>query len=144
MVRGIANSKIGFGDLILLLRYFFKLKVSTHPNQRDLINTLSEAKSQAILGRQNVSVNLNSTASNTPTSLNWQTASNNTLELKNIAADGKQSSLTTTTLAFNANGVVANITQDTLLSICNSRINKKKVIILTKLGTLVFKAEETC
>ena len=33
MVRGIANSKIGFGDLILLLRYFFKLKVSTHPNQ---------------------------------------------------------------------------------------------------------------
>ncbi|MEK5777428.1 prepilin-type cleavage/methylation domain-containing protein, partial [Acinetobacter nosocomialis] len=25
-----------------------------------------------------------------------------------------------------------------------SRINKKKVIILTKLGTLVFKAEETC
>ena len=31
MVRGIANSKIGFGDLILLLRYFFKLKVSTHP-----------------------------------------------------------------------------------------------------------------
>lgn len=49
-------------------------------NQRDLINTLSEAKSQAILGRQNVSVNLNSTASNTPTSLNWQTASNNTLE----------------------------------------------------------------
>ncbi|RSB51633.1 MFS transporter, partial [Acinetobacter soli] len=25
-------SKIGFGDLILLLRYFFKLKVSTHPN----------------------------------------------------------------------------------------------------------------
>jgi nicotinamidase/pyrazinamidase len=33
MVRGIANSKIGFGDLILLLRYFFKLKVSTHTNQ---------------------------------------------------------------------------------------------------------------
>jgi len=31
MVRGIANSKIGFGDLILLLRYFFKLKVATHP-----------------------------------------------------------------------------------------------------------------
>jgi hypothetical protein len=28
MVRGIANSK-RFGDLILLLRYFFKLKVST-------------------------------------------------------------------------------------------------------------------
>ena len=33
MVRGIANSKIGFGDLILLLRYFFKLKVSTHPSE---------------------------------------------------------------------------------------------------------------
>ncbi len=35
MVRGIANSKIGFGDLILLLRYFFKLKVSTHSNFKD-------------------------------------------------------------------------------------------------------------
>jgi len=38
MVRGIANSKIGFGDLILLLRYFFKLKVSTHPNKKLYIN----------------------------------------------------------------------------------------------------------
>ncbi|QKY89377.1 hypothetical protein [Acinetobacter sp. NEB 394] len=37
MVRGIANSKIGFGDLILLLRYFFKLKVSTHPKNMDWI-----------------------------------------------------------------------------------------------------------
>ena len=38
MVRGIANSKIGFGDLILLLRYFFKLKVSTHPNIKKITN----------------------------------------------------------------------------------------------------------
>ena len=38
MVGGIANSKIGFGDLILLLRYFFKLKVSTHPNKKNNIN----------------------------------------------------------------------------------------------------------
>ncbi|MCZ2937777.1 hypothetical protein NYY69_09575, partial [Acinetobacter baumannii] len=46
IVRGIANSKIGFGDLILLLRYFFKLKVSTHPilfnsNKNCLINKLA-------------------------------------------------------------------------------------------------------
>lgn len=113
-------------------------------NQRDLINTLSEAKSQAILGRQDVSINLNSTALNTPTSLNWKADSNNSLELKNIAADGTQSSLTATILTFNANGVITNITQDTLLSICNSKINKKKILILTKLGTLIFKAEETC
>ena len=113
-------------------------------NQRDLINTLSEAKSQAILGRQDVSINLNSTALNTPTSLNWKADSNNSLELKNIAADGTQSSLIATTLTFNANGVITNITQDTLLSICNSKINKKKILILTKLGTLIFKAEETC
>lgn len=51
-------------------------------NQRDLINTLSEAKNQAILGRQDVSINLNSTALNTPTSLNWKADSNNSLELK--------------------------------------------------------------
>ncbi len=51
-------------------------------NQRDLISTLSEAKSQAVLGRQNVSVNLNSAASNTATLLNWQPTSNNTLTIK--------------------------------------------------------------
>ncbi|EML1065001.1 GspH/FimT family pseudopilin [Acinetobacter nosocomialis] len=113
-------------------------------NQRDLISTLSEAKSQAVLSRQNVSVNLNSAASNTATLLNWQPTSNNTLTLKNIAADNTQSSLAITTLTFNANGVVSNITQDALISICNSRINKKKNFILTKLGALVFKAEETC
>ncbi|MFV5444113.1 MULTISPECIES: pilus assembly FimT family protein [Acinetobacter] len=113
-------------------------------NQRDLINTLSESKSQAILGRQDVTINLNSTASNTSTSFNWKAAANNALELKNIAANGTQSSLTATTLTFNANGVVSNITQDTLLSICNSKINTKKILILTKLGTLIFKAEETC
>ncbi len=113
-------------------------------NQRDLISTLSEAKSQAVLGRQNVSVNLNSAASNTATLLNWQPTSNNTLTLKNIAADNTQSSLAITTLTFNANGVVSNITQDALISICNSRINKKKNFILTKLGALVFKDEETC
>ncbi|HDG7210006.1 prepilin-type cleavage/methylation domain-containing protein [Acinetobacter nosocomialis] len=113
-------------------------------NQRDLISTLSEAKSQAVLGRQNVSVKLNSAASNTATLLNWQPTSNNTLTLKNIAADNTQSSLAITTLTFNANGVVSNITQDALISICNSRINKKKNFILTKLGALVFKAEETC
>lgn len=76
--------------------------------------------------------------------MNWKSASNSTLELKNIAADGTQSSSTAMTLTFNANGVVTNITQDTLLSICNSKINKKKNFVLTKLGTLIFKAEETC
>jgi type IV fimbrial biogenesis protein FimT len=76
--------------------------------------------------------------------LNWKADSNNSLELKNIAADGTQSSLTATTLTFNANGVITNIAQDTLFSICNSKINKKKILILTKLGILIFKAEETC
>ena len=46
MVRGIANSKIGFGDLILLLRYFFKLKVSTHPTKTDI--ELSNAKRKSL------------------------------------------------------------------------------------------------
>ncbi|OCZ63230.1 GspH/FimT family pseudopilin [Acinetobacter seifertii] len=113
-------------------------------NQRDLINALTEAKSQAVLSRQNVSVNLNSRATNTTISLNWQPTSYNTITLKNIAADSTQSSLVTTTLTFNSNGMVSNINQDALISICNSKINKKKNFILTKLGALVFKAEETC
>ncbi len=54
MVRGIANSKIGFGDLILLLRYFFKLKVSTHPNQQaifdhtDNVLTIDQVEKQPV------------------------------------------------------------------------------------------------
>lgn len=111
-------------------------------NQRDLISTLSEAKSQAVLGRQNVSVNLNSAASNTATSLNWQASFN--IQLKKLKnANDPTILLDTTTLIFNANGIVSNITQDVLISICNTKINTQKNFILTKLGTLVFKAEET-
>jgi hypothetical protein len=52
MVRGIANSKIGFGDLILLLRYFFKLKVSTHPNDliaNDLLDVCNYTEDHQLL-----------------------------------------------------------------------------------------------
>ncbi|MCF4918348.1 sulfite exporter TauE/SafE family protein, partial [Acinetobacter baumannii] len=38
------NSKIGFGDLILLLRYFFKLKVSTHPSVMSFVTAKLGAK----------------------------------------------------------------------------------------------------
>ncbi len=48
MVRGIANSKIGFGDLILLLRYFFKLKVSTHPSMFCHLSEIKVEKGQHI------------------------------------------------------------------------------------------------
>ena len=51
MVRGIANSKIGFGDLILLLRYFFKLKVSTHPNYLQLSQTFLKGQILEKLGQ---------------------------------------------------------------------------------------------
>ncbi|AVH15328.1 hypothetical protein CTZ23_14260 [Acinetobacter indicus] len=47
MVRGIANSKIGFGDLILLLRYFFKLKVSTHPKNNGYLHYMVEISSSS-------------------------------------------------------------------------------------------------
>ena len=61
MVRGIANSKIGFGDLILLLRYFFKLKVSTHPNPNEiLVNSISSGS-----GGSNIKIRLTDT-SNAP------------------------------------------------------------------------------
>ena len=63
MVRGIANSKIGFGDLILLLRYFFKLKVSTHPKQDE-----TEFDLQAI---KLVGAYLAGLAENTPSKQYW-------------------------------------------------------------------------
>ena len=54
MVRGIVNSKIGFGDLILLLRYFFKLKVSTHPKVMDKMFLLNSSLSGAALSNLKV------------------------------------------------------------------------------------------
>ncbi|MFV5624993.1 hypothetical protein VXR01_18350, partial [Acinetobacter baumannii] len=42
------NSKIGFGDLILLLRYFFKLKVSTHPIQNKKIEKIYKYQTKEI------------------------------------------------------------------------------------------------
>lgn len=44
MVRGIANSRIGFGDLILLLRYFFNLKVSTRPKYSLILFSMKQSR----------------------------------------------------------------------------------------------------
>ncbi|WP_228719747.1 hypothetical protein [Acinetobacter lwoffii] len=38
-----------FGDLILLLRYFFKLKVSTHPNQYALLRADTDHKNLVLI-----------------------------------------------------------------------------------------------
>jgi hypothetical protein len=61
MVRGIANSKIGFGDLILLLRYFFKLKVSTHPNENNQVDNEKLKVSNELINTVIEDLKLNST-----------------------------------------------------------------------------------
>lgn len=113
-------------------------------NQRDLISTLSEAKSQAVLGRQNVSVNLNSNAANTSTNFNWIADQHNSFELRLLAADGTTTLLSMQNITFIANGTVSGISQDLLVSMCNSQLHIKKSFVLSKLGSFFVNPTGTC
>lgn len=113
-------------------------------NQRDLVNTLSNAKNQAVLSHANVSVNLNSNAANTLTTFNWIADEDNSLELKLLAADGTTTSLSTSSIIFIANGTVSSISQDLLISMCNSQLHVKKTFVLSKLGSIFMNPKETC
>ena len=113
-------------------------------NQKNLIQTFYMAKNQAVLNRVNISVNLNSNAANTSTSFNWIANQHNSLELKLLAADGTTTLLSTPTITFIANGTVSNISQDLLVSMCNSQLHVEKSFILSKLGSIFVNPTGTC
>lgn len=106
-------------------------------NARELLLVLSQAKSQAILSRGNVSANLISDSANTPTMLNWAVRnSGTTLSIS--------PSVTASTFTFDRNGLVSNISGDTTITLCNSKVKIKKLIVVTRLGAFIIKSEGTC
>ncbi|PTV52334.1 pilus assembly FimT family protein [Acinetobacter seifertii] len=113
-------------------------------NQKKLIQTFYMAKSQAVLNRANISVNLNSNATNTSTAFNWIADQHNSLELKLLAADGTTTLLSTPNITFIANGTISNISQDLLVSMCNSQLHVEKSFILSKLGSIFVNPTGTC
>jgi len=113
-------------------------------NQDNLIQTFYLARSQAVLNRTNVSVNLNSNASNTSTTFNWIADPNTSLELRLLAPDGTTTLLSTPNITFIANGTVSNISQDLLVSMCNSQLHTEKSFVLSKLGSIFINPKRTC
>ncbi|GAB01287.1 MULTISPECIES: GspH/FimT family pseudopilin [Acinetobacter] len=105
-------------------------------NARELLLALSQAKSQAILNRSDVSVNLASNSVNTLTSLNWNVINNTTLSIS--------PTVTASTFVFNSNGLISNIAGDRTLTLCNAKVKIQKTIVVTRLGTYVIKPEGTC
>ncbi|WP_180117224.1 Tfp pilus assembly protein FimT/FimU [Acinetobacter sp. YH12096] len=104
---------------------------------RDLSNTLFEARSKAVLLREEVTVTLNdvtkSSVNNTDTHIYWRARSNNAL-----------TSTSPTSIIFTSYGIVKDATTDSDLMICNSHLNIKKIITVTRMGTLSNKSDGTC
>ncbi|MCU4352078.1 GspH/FimT family pseudopilin [Acinetobacter ursingii] len=105
-------------------------------NARELLMTLSQAKSQAVMNRGNVNANLSSNNASSPTILNWAVVNNYTI--LSISP-----SVPSSTFIFDQNGLVSNIAVDTSITLCNSKLNIKKNIILTRLGSYIIKPDST-
>lgn len=103
-------------------------------NMRELLLVLSQAKSQAILNRGNMNANLSSSDISGATTLNWAVANNYTTLSISPA-------VTSSTITFDQNGLISNITGDTTITLCNSKVKVKKTIILTRLGTYIIKPD---
>lgn len=112
--------------------------------ERELLSVLTQAKSQAILTRANITANLNSTSVNTDTTINWDKGSNVTLTIQTLAADQTLGNYSGTSLTFDKNGLISALNQAALISLCNSKLNIKKQLVLTKLGSVYTKPEGAC
>ena len=119
------------GDLIA--------KQQLNKTTRDLAETLTLARSQAAVLRQQVTVTLNSDAVNTDTNFYWKPAANNILK----------SPTTIPPLVFMANGTMKNTAlntsfTDTDFVICNSKISTPKTIKLSRMGSVSLGTGGSC
>ncbi len=112
--------------------------------ERDLLSLFTQAKSQAILKRIDVTLDLNSTSGNLDTTLSWYKGSNLTLTINTLSDTQSSGSYSGTSFVFDQNGLVKGLNQDALITLCNSKVKVKKQLILTKLGSIYTKPEGTC
>ena len=112
--------------------------------ERELLSVLTQTKSQAVLKRTNVTANLNSTSANTDTVMNWDKGSNVNLTIQTLSATQALGTYSGTSLVFDKNGLVSSLSQDALISLCNTKLKIQKQLVLTRLGTVYTKPEGTC
>ncbi|WP_240687725.1 pilus assembly FimT family protein [Alkanindiges illinoisensis] len=111
---------------------------------RDLGTTLSEARSQAILLRKDVTLTLNSAAMNTKDNFYWQPYSDYSTDDVNMRAKNNKLTSTTTTLTFTYTGAVKNTTTDTDFVVCNPIARVSKTLSVSRSGIQIYKADGTC
>ncbi|ONG42179.1 hypothetical protein BKE30_01380 [Alkanindiges hydrocarboniclasticus] len=114
-------------------------KQQLNKTTRELAETLTLARSQAALLRQEVTVTLNSDTANTDTNYYWKPSANNTLKAPT----------TIPSLVFMANGTMKNTAlntpfTDTDFVICNSRIPTPKTIKLSRMGSVTLGTGGSC
>ncbi|WP_353142687.1 pilus assembly FimT family protein [Acinetobacter pragensis] len=91
-----------------------------------LMETLTQARNQAVLLRTTTTVNLNTEGANTALIYNWSPSENNTLE----------SPVGLTSISFRRDGSASGITADTSFAICNSKSKTTKTFSLAVIGTV--------
>lgn len=109
-------------------------------NTRELIATLSQARSQAVLSRTISTVQINQTTCiHSPTVYCWSSTANNSVTAPTSISQ----------IVFGQDGGVSasstpNIQADTDFVICNSKTGTTRVFALTRMGTIYSKADGTC
>lgn len=102
-------------------------------SQQELIAVLNEARSKAVLERQEVVVRLNNNTANTATQLNWMPTGSAILK-----------SGSPLTITFRMNGLV-NSTTSTSFIICDQLSGKKsKTVVISKMGAIQNSMDGTC
>ncbi len=101
-------------------------KQNLNADSRNLINTLNNAKTQAVLLRTTTTVHLNTSGSNTNISYYWNPSKNNTL----TSPSGLN------TVVFRNDGTTTSVSTDTSFVICNSKSNTTKTFSLSSMGMI--------
>lgn len=100
---------------------------------KGLASTLTQSRNQAVFLRKAVKLNFVS-GTNTDTQFYWEGSHQNIII----------SPSTLPTLTFNRDGALSAATSDVEFILCNSKIGIAKNLILTKSGSIFYKADGTC
>ena len=111
-------------------------KQQLNKSAREVTSILTQARSKAALLRAEVTVNLNSTAPDTETTLNWAPSGNSIYQSTSI-----------TSIVFMGNGRVksaTNASPNTTLKICDKNAVKAKEVRVSFMGTVAQLGEVVC
>lgn len=118
-------------------------KQRLNSSERELVNAISQTRSQSVFNRSDLLLALNRSSA-TATTINWTPKNNSTLTVNSIADGVVGGSIAVNTITFTSTGQISSLNSDIKMSICNFKIKKQKNIILTRLGAVFVQPEGTC